>query len=79
MQALDAGSAAGELTYSDERSNCSRKQIPQVQVVNRLLVSICHHPWSLDSLPTESCELQGPHFRAPLLSSLIPFFCSSAL
>lgn len=53
-QALDAGSTAGELTYSDERSNCNRKQIPQVQVVNGLVVSICHHPWSVDSLPTES-------------------------
>jgi len=53
MQGLDAGSTAGELTYSDESSDCSRKQIPQVQVVNGLPVSICHHLWSLDSLPTE--------------------------
>lgn len=69
MQALDAGSTAGELTHSDERSNCNRKQIPQVQVVNGLPVSLCHHPWSPDTLPTESCGLQGSHFPAPLLSS----------
>lgn len=75
MQALDAGCTAGELTYSDERSNCSRKQIPQVQVVNGLPVSTCHHPCSLDSLLTES----HVNYRSPISlrpSSPLSFFSS---